>query len=576
MAAVPVSPPAGRMSTPAGAPPPAPRTGRGPLLSATGLSASLLGVPLVLVPLAVYLLYVVRFGVNVPWQDEWNFVPLLHMALTGHLTLAALWAQHNENRLLFPNLILLGMAGLTHYNVKDEMLASAGLLMVSFGGLGLLYRRHRLGPSWGLVPVAFLVFSLSQNAITLTGFALTWYLVVLGLVVALVALEGLGTHWWALPLAAVGATLASYSALQGLLVWPAMLPYLLRAGTTWVQRAVWTGLAAAAWALYFAGLNLSAQHAGGGHLHFLLHQPLTALRYFVVLVGAVIPSTSAAHGDGQTILFGLLILGLAAVTLGWTVVTRRVQVDRAVSFPLALILFGLLFDLFTTVGRASFGVAEATASRYTIYNLDLLAGIYLVLLHWVRREGRGATATAGAVLIGVVATLLVCQVGLSLRYGWLAGVATHSTRLEAADLVVNFDHAPSALIHTYVYAFPSFLPPQVRVLRQYRLSVFATPAARAYAREGLVPGGRLGPSLPTPPTLQALLRGSARARQAWRMLSTVYQTRPDLRAAYPQGSAGFAAHLLGWATTAGVTTDIDHVFLDPYRGALTRLRAAAG
>ncbi|HUY62004.1 MAG TPA: hypothetical protein VMW49_09005, partial [Candidatus Dormibacteraeota bacterium] len=154
--------------------------------------------------------------------------------------------------------------------------------------------------------------------------------------------------------------------------------------------------------------------------------------------------------------------------------------------------------------------------------------------------------------------------------------ATHSARLQAADLVVNFNQAPSPLLATYVYAFPSVLPAQVRVLRRYRLSVFATPAARAFARAGLVPGGQLAPSLPVPPALRTVLQGSARSRHAWQVLSTVYRTRPDLQAAYPPGSASFAKDLLGWATTVGATTDMDHVFLDRYQPILRRLRAAAG
>src|SRR5688572_15035986 len=55
--------------------------------------------------------YVLAFGHNIPWGDEWEFVP----ALTGRepAGLPWLWAQHNEHRLPLPRAIYLGLFRLT-------------------------------------------------------------------------------------------------------------------------------------------------------------------------------------------------------------------------------------------------------------------------------------------------------------------------------------------------------------------------------------------------------------------------------------------------------------------------------
>ena len=40
-----------------------------------------------------------RFAVNVPFMDDWQFVPLLERARNGTLTFQELWAPHDEHRL---------------------------------------------------------------------------------------------------------------------------------------------------------------------------------------------------------------------------------------------------------------------------------------------------------------------------------------------------------------------------------------------------------------------------------------------------------------------------------------------
>ncbi|HVC23589.1 MAG TPA: hypothetical protein VNH82_09230 [Candidatus Dormibacteraeota bacterium] len=527
---------------------------------------------LILAPIVLYLIYVLRFGVNVPWWDEWNFIPILHAMLTGHLTWAALWSQHNQDRILFPNIVELILALVTRYNVEDELLASSALLILTFCGIAGLYLRHRLGSLWGLIPVAALLFSLVQNYNSLSGFALLWFLGLFGLAVALISLDRLAVRWWVLPIAVLGATLASYSSLQGLLVWPAMLPYFLRVGSTWTQRGLWAGLAVIAWMFYFAGLNLLPSGIGGSNIFFALQHPLSAFHYLVVLVGSVIP---VPFGE-STSMFGAIILALTAAAFGWCCTADRLRRDPALSFPLALLLYGFLFDVVTTVGRSSFGAIEATSPRYTTDTLILLIGLYLILLRWRQQKAPTPGAGWGGLLLGALGVVLVFQVVVSVRAGWQDGINSGSNRLLAADLVVNLDRAPVSLVEDFVYPYPGpYLPAQVRVLERYHLSVFGTPAARAYARLGVVPGGKLLPDLPASPAVEADLRTSKAESRAWAVLSTLYRSRLDLQSAFARGSANFTFRLLTWATTSGVGPDADSVFLLPYRVQLDRLLKVA-
>ena len=48
-----------------------------------------------------------RNAVNVPFMDDWQFVPLLEKASQGELRFGDLWAPHDEHRLLIPRIVII-------------------------------------------------------------------------------------------------------------------------------------------------------------------------------------------------------------------------------------------------------------------------------------------------------------------------------------------------------------------------------------------------------------------------------------------------------------------------------------
>ncbi len=82
-------------------------------------------------PVLAYFAFVNRYAVNVLLFDQWSDVALVEKAFSGHLSLGDLWAQHNENRILFPNLIVLALAYTTHLNIRTGQFISAVLLVGS-------------------------------------------------------------------------------------------------------------------------------------------------------------------------------------------------------------------------------------------------------------------------------------------------------------------------------------------------------------------------------------------------------------------------------------------------------------
>ena len=83
--------------------------------------AGALALLLALLPPAFLAWFIYRFGVDVPFADQWDFVPLLDQLYSGRLTFEALISQHNEHRFLFPKMIMLALAYWSDWNVLWEM-----------------------------------------------------------------------------------------------------------------------------------------------------------------------------------------------------------------------------------------------------------------------------------------------------------------------------------------------------------------------------------------------------------------------------------------------------------------------
>jgi hypothetical protein len=158
-------------------------------------------------------------------------------------------------------------------------------------------------------------------------------------------------------------------------------------------------------------------------------------------------------------------------------------------------------------------------------------------------------------LAGVLALLMALQIADSFRGGLAIGKASFRSRVEAADILVNFATAPASLITSHLYPDPAIFRARAAIAAKDRLSVFATPDAAAYSAAGIVPGGQVGRMLPIPGPLAFLLQRNGPVSRAWTVLSSLYFARPDLQAAFPQTSEDYIGKLLTWATTYGVTID---------------------
>jgi hypothetical protein len=461
-------------------------------------------------PIIAYFWFIHHYALNIIRADQWSDIQIIADSYSGHLSFADLWAQHYENRILFPNLIVLLLSRTTSFNVLVEEYVSAALLVASTGLLILAHRR-RVKLEWVYYcPVAILMLSFVQHQNTLWGFQLAWYLVLFAVAATFTLLDRPSLTWWWLTAAIAAAVVASYSSLQGLFVWPTGLLLLYYRNRPRSFTIAWLSAAAVSVALYV--LNYVA---APGTDDSVIRHPISALQFYFVAIGDVIGvDVTGTSAMGVAI----LVLGVAIFILAiWVLVRYCRGRDETSGMPIAaaLIIFGLLFTGLITLGRVTEGLAGASQSRYRTFDLLILVGLYMAALdRWAFRQttrslrlrapstdaiGKGSVVGAasggrhprrGLVVLTVIVTAFVClQIVVGIPEG-LAGARTdHANQILSGRVDVNVDGYPASYVRSIIAVFYpiGFIRQMAEVAQEHHLSVFSTDAAAKYRAEGLIP-----------------------------------------------------------------------------------------
>jgi hypothetical protein len=469
-----------------------------------------------------YLFFIHLQGVNVAYRDQWSDVQIIGSSYSGHLTFGQLWAQHNENRIFFPNLVVLALSRLVHFNIVIEEYISGVVLISSVALVVAAHRRRTPQIQWLFyIPVGLLMLSLVQYESTLWGFNLSYYMALGAALVALVLLDS--THpSWPIVVVAVGlGVVASYSSLQGLIVWPAGLILLLLRRRSPSLVVAWIACALVTTGLYF--VSFSTTQAGAGS--YALHHPLASVRFFLALLGDVlgVPLHGAGGTSDAVEPLGLVIL-VASVWAIVSVCRGRIATSGG-PLAVALISFGLLFAGLVTASRSAVGISAAGGSRYCTFDLVIVVGLYLIAVEelTVRRIGvpltemRSAEQRPARVLsnravagfAGVVAVVVCLQVAVGTPEGLSSARTFHASQIQGARVLADINHYPDAFVASTLGAYQSaaYIRSMARVLEQHHLSLFSSDAAAHYRAEGPIAVPQATMTV-TSPHANSVLRGN--------------------------------------------------------------------
>lgn len=435
------------------------------------------------------------YSIDFPYADQWDFVPLLEKAYAGHLTFGDFWSQHNEHRLVFPRLLMLGMALSSGWNIHWELAANFVLAVLTWMVLCAQARANGAEVHGGhnepvYLLFSLLVFSLSQWGNWFLGWQLQEFMNVFAVVVASIALTWRRAAGFGVAVAVAFGFVATYSFANGILVWPIGLLLLLlqrqERGKAFRRHVTaWCVAGAVAAGAYLFHYQTPSYHASPGDA---LHAPVRWVLYVLAYLGQPVGDLEdlvslgfelLGHGSPSGDHTFSILMGALGLLL-WLVTLVQLRLSRVVLAPLlpwlGMALYAVGTAMMTGLGRLDDGVGQALSSRY-VTMANLLWIPVVVQIYWVALVGAAPLSRRLLpVKVGILG-LVLAGASLAGAYRWTEHYHVYSALrnevLSGSDLERLRPLYPPA---------PEVIPERRVFLESHGLSIFGK------ASNALAPG----------------------------------------------------------------------------------------
>lgn len=340
-------------------------------------------VPPIFTGLSIYV-----FAVDTPLWDEWLIGGYLHKFSQGTLSFGDLFAQQNEYRQFFPNLIFVALGWLTRWDVRSWMAASfvsAGVVSFCIYRLGKWSLTETpLRAPWIWFIANLIIFSPIQHENWLQGQQLVYFLPFACFLPALlIASTGKLRTGARFLLCAALSIIASFSSVNGMLCWMLLFPVL--AWSSWAELwrkkswvIFWIAGFATTVGFYFSGYRRPAQQ---NPFALLRKNPTEIVLYYLSTLGRPL-------APGRV--FIAASIGLLLVLLfvwAWLRFAKGLRESLPLARPsltwLMLGSYSVLTAGLLAIGRIEHDESRVLApTRYTTFTIYLpVALCYLVSMH---------------------------------------------------------------------------------------------------------------------------------------------------------------------------------------------------
>lgn len=392
-------------------------------------------------------------------------VPLFEAVGHHTLNLADLWRQHNEQRIFFPNLVLLASAYLTHWNADVEVIIGFLFSLVTATLIFLMIKKS-IVKSWlgfiaGMLAAAWF-FSPVQWENWLWGWQVEWFMCIAGITTATFLLlkytdKGVKHKPLLFVLAMLAAVIASFSLAGGLFVWLVGILILLLMKRPRKIQVAWLLLGVLSTSLYYYHY-VQPPGPNGATITFSLHHPLAFIKFFLVYIGGSIGSVSGQQQAPIIIGSILLLLLLPLLYLTWQ---RRINIRKYLPW-LMFCLIGILGGLTTAVGRLAYGVSYALSSRYTAFSILYVIGLTVLAITLLDDLHKASGNFNMVVISGLILISLPLLIS-SYRVG-AYGLQDRSALLKEIKTCTSVENPSNACL-SLTYPNPSIVRPRLEYLK---------------------------------------------------------------------------------------------------------------
>jgi hypothetical protein len=330
----------------------------------------------------------------------------------GHLYFHDFWQQHNEHRLFFPTLVLVGFAYITHWNIQIECFLSLLVATTSFIMLNKVITKDLKSKiksgSLLLFLLTLIWFSPVQVENWLWGWQIEWFMNVLGVIMVAFGIALIKDRYVPLinlALILLGGLLAQYSLGNGTLIWPIVIATLIYIRVTVIKIVLAVATGVCSTLLYYYHYVNPAEPS----ITLAVHEPIMFTEYVLGYLGRPL---SFLHKPAMALGFVLLSVFVAFIVY---LFVRQKTIFRN-SLPWVILgLYAISSALVTGFARLGLGVSEAYSSRYTTVSSLLLVAV--IMLCWSNRKAlQGLLGNVHKLTMPLMALGIFCLVGI--EWGW--------------------------------------------------------------------------------------------------------------------------------------------------------------
>ena len=340
-------------------------------------------------------LYVARYGGNMPFMDEFAMVPVY--THVQPVTVGFLWAQHNEHRIPLPKLIEIGLMKISAMDFRAGMYFNVALMSLSAAWLIGIAKgiRGRASYADAFFPLVLLNWGNYENF--LWSFQVAFSVSTFLACAVLASLVGRGREavFHDNKLALRPALLASLCLIllplcgaQGALLAPPVALWLAFVGfRAWVSGRFrdWKGAVVAAAALsacllvggYFVGYSAPSYHLAPPNLRAWMR---TSSEFLLTGFG---PAIGELRVYGVVCIGALSLVALFVLLAAWKSLPReRLGVAGFLCFLAGMAALALGIGK----GRAFLGPGAGLSSRYVMLSAPFILALHLGVGRWARPQ----------------------------------------------------------------------------------------------------------------------------------------------------------------------------------------------